>query len=449
MLFKTTGKYWHEIFFDLKEIPLEHVATRKCRYCTWETIDINNKSGYYENHLKKEHSKTLEEYLNEYPEDIVYHPTHEKKVKRLNFLNDKSNHVICEICGEKFGVITNTHLKNKHGITMKKYNELYGTPKIVSKTISNFLSENCKIINQTKTFNKSSKEEKEIIDFIKSLDLQIITNDRTVLKGVEIDILIPELKIGIEYNGVLWHSEDFGHKDLNYHLNKTLLMNFAGYGLIHIFSDEWILKKEIVKEKLKNLLKKSDGIKIGARKCNVMKIDFHLKCDFLNENHIQGEDLSPINYGAFYGDVLVGVMSFSNNRGMNNAKNSSDVFVLNRFATSKQYKISGLGSKMMKKFINDYNPKKIISFADRRWTLSHQDNLYTKIGFSYIGNSKQSYFYFKRTNTNDRFHKFRLSKKKIIQKYGFDNSLTEWEMVKLLGYDRIWDCGLFKYEINF
>jgi len=160
MLFKTTGKYWHEIFFDLKEIPLEHVTTRKCRYCTWETIDINNKSGYYENHLKKEHSKTLEEYLNEYPEDIVYHPTHEKKVKRLNFLNDKSNHVICEICGEKFGVITNTHLKNKHGITMKKYNELYGTPKIVSKTISNFLSENCKIINQTKTFNKSSKEEK-------------------------------------------------------------------------------------------------------------------------------------------------------------------------------------------------------------------------------------------------------------------------------------------------
>jgi hypothetical protein len=93
--------------------------------------------------------------------------------------------------------------------------------------------------------------------------------------------------------------------------------------------------------------------------------------------------------------------------------------------------------------------KKIISFADRRWTLSSDNNLYTKMGFTFVGNSKQSYFYFKRTNVNDRFHKFRLSKKNMIKKYGFDDKLTEWEMVKTLGYDRIWDCGLFKYEINF
>lgn len=142
-------------------------------------------------------------------------------------------------------------------------------------------------------------------------------------------------------------------------------------------------------------------------------------------------------------------MTFSNNRGMNNAKNDKNIFVLNRFATNNKYRINGLGSKILKTFIKEYLPKKIISFADRRWTLSADNNLYTKMGFTFVGNSKQSYFYFKRTNVNDRFHKFRLSKKNMIKKYGFDDKLTEWEMVKTLGYDRIWDCGLFKYEINF
>jgi hypothetical protein len=449
MAFKTTGNYWHELFFDLVEVDIKHKATRKCRYCDWETLDIKNKSGYYQNHLKKEHNKNLNDYLTEFPEDIIYHPTYSKYVKKLSHLTDEYNYVVCEICNEKFSVITNTHLKNKHNITMKKYNELYGNPKIVSKTVSNFLSESTKLFNQTKIFNNKSKEETEVVDFIKSLGVEVITNDRKLLKGMEIDILIPELKIGIEYNGILWHSEDFGSKDLNYHLNKTLLMNFAGYNLIHIFSDEWINNKNIVKEKIKHILKKSNTINIGARNCVIKKISFNEKCDFLNEFHIQSEDLSPINYGAFYDDILVGVMTFSNNRGMNNAKNDKNIFVLNRFATNNKYRINGLGSKILKTFIKEYLPKKIISFADRRWTLSADNNLYTKMGFTFVGNSKQSYFYFKRTNVNDRFHKFRLSKKNMIKKYGFDDKLTEWEMVKTLGYDRIWDCGLFKYEINF
>jgi predicted transcriptional regulator len=448
MLFKSTGVYWHELFFDLKIVEKELKPTRKCRYCDWQTIDVGNKSGYYENHLKKCHNKTMAEYIKEYPEDLFYHMSHKKSVERSNYLSEEDNHVLCEICGEKFGTITNTHLKFKHGITMKKYNELYGTPKIVSNSISKILSVNTKKMNESITPTKSSKGEKEITDFIRGLGFEVISNDRSTLKGTEIDILIPELKIGIEYNGVLWHSENFGGKDLNYHLNKTMLMNFAGYKLLHIFSDEWNNKKEIVKSKLIHILGKSNSIKIGARRCEIKRIDFNLKCDFLNEFHIQGEDLSPINYGAFYGDILVGVMTFSNNRGMNNAKNDKNVFILNRFATNKDYVISGLGNKMVRNFMLEYKPLKIISFADRRWTLSSENNLYTKMGFRYVGNSKQSYFYFKRTNTNDRFHKFRMSKKKLIKKYNFNDTMTEWEMVKLLGYDRIWDCGLFKYELS-
>lgn len=448
-VFKTTGRYWHEDFFILKENDLETKPTRKCRYCEWETTDVGNKSGYYEIHLNKIHNISLEGYLNEYPEDIVYHQKYGEKLKRNNYLSNIDNHVLCEVCGEKFSVITNTHLK-KHDLTMKKYCQLFGTPKITSNSVSKVLSDKIKYLNENVIKpNYISKDEKEVGDFLKSLGVNIITQDRKILKGKELDIVLPEHNICIEYNGVMWHSEDFGSKDLNYHLNKTLLSNFAGYGLIHLFSDEWLTKKELVKNKLKHILNKSQGFKIGARKCEIKPIDFHLKNDFMNMYHIQGEDLSPINYGAYYDNILVGVMSFTNNRGMNKGVNDSSVFVLNRFATSSDYVINGLANKLLKRFINDYNPKKIISFADRRWTLDSSNNLYTKLGFEHVGNTKQSYYYFKRTNSNDRFHKFRFSKKKMVKKYGFDNSMTEWEMVKELGFDRIWDCGLFKYELNF
>ena len=58
------------------------------------------------------------------------------------------------------------------------------------------------------------------------------------LEGQELDIVLPDLGLAFEYNGVYWHSEKF--KDKNYHLNKTnTLKENIGYKLIHINSDEW------------------------------------------------------------------------------------------------------------------------------------------------------------------------------------------------------------------
>ena len=37
------------------------------------------------------------------------------------------------------------------------------------------------------------------------------------------------------------------------------------------------------------------------------------------------------------------------------------------------------------------------------------------------------------------------NKQTISKKYGFPLELTELEMTRELGYDRIWDCGLIKY----
>lgn len=171
-------------------------------------------------------------------------------------------------------------------------------------------------------------------------------------------------------------------KNSVYHLNKTLACNQLGYKLIHIFEDEWGVNKELAKSKLKHILGVSDGVKIGARKTVIKKISKEDKSYFLDECHIQGNDKSDIFYGAYYSHILVGVMTFNSQRNM--TKNIEGEYELSRYTTRSSYIISGLASKILKQFINDYSPKSIISFADRRWTLDGNKNMYTNLGFDLV-----------------------------------------------------------------
>lgn len=65
----------------------------------------------------------------------------------------------------------------------------------------------------------------------------IISNTRKVIKPLELDLYLPELKIAVEYNGTYWHSIK-NNKNVNYHLNKSLLCRQLGIRLIHIYEFE-------------------------------------------------------------------------------------------------------------------------------------------------------------------------------------------------------------------
>ena len=55
----------------------------------------------------------------------------------------------------------------------------------------------------------TSIAETELSEFITSLNVDIVTNERTILNGKELDIYIPSHKIAIEYNVLYWHSEKY------------------------------------------------------------------------------------------------------------------------------------------------------------------------------------------------------------------------------------------------
>jgi transposase-like protein len=290
--------------------------------------------------------------------------------------------------------------------------------------------------------NKGSVCEHEIVDFLKSIlgDDRVSTNRRDIIDGKELDIVIEDLKLAIEYDSFYYHS--FSHVGKDYHIDKTIACEEKDYRLIHIFEDEWINNQNVVKSKLKSIIGNDTEKAVYARKCEVKEIDSKLKRTFLESNHIQGSDKSKIKLGLYHEDELISVMTFSENRVALGSKSKENEYELSRFATSKR--VVGAAGKLFKYFTSTYNPTKVTSYADRRFS-SLDNTLYDQIGFVLDGITPVNFWYFK-NGYNKRHHRFNFRKSLLKNKLNvFDSELTEYENMQMNGYDRIYDCGNLKY----
>lgn len=285
--------------------------------------------------------------------------------------------------------------------------------------------------------NNVSKPEREIVDYLTSNNNIVETNHRKYLSSnQELDIFIPNKNIAIEYNGLYWHNET--KRDKNYHLNKTIDCANNNIRLIHIFEDEWIYKKEIVKSRLNTILGNVTN-KIYARKCVIKEIDNETCKTFLDNNHIQGGINAPIRYGLFYNDELVSVMNFCKLRKNLGQSGSKNEYELLRFCNKLNTIVIGGASKLFQHFIKHHKPLIVKTYADRRWNTG---NLYEKLGFSFTHFSKPNYFYVIGQQRHNRFS-FR---KDVLVKQGFDASKSEHEIMFERGIHRIYDCGCLCYE---
>lgn len=276
-----------------------------------------------------------------------------------------------------------------------------------------------------------SRAELELQKFVEENlpDDEIYFGDRSTIHPLELDIHIRSKNIAIEYCDLYYHSESNG-KDKEYHLKKLQKCEENGIQLIYIFEDEWISKKDIVKNVLKNKLGLTKNY-IGARKTVCKKIENSKEYNkFLNENHLQGSGRSNVAYGLYYDDELVSVMTFSNENISRKIKN----WEINRFCTKVGFNVQGGMSKLFKSFIKDYDPASVISYVDRRWGRGES---YYSSGFELVSYTPPSYWYFK--TQDKRIHRFALRKNKDD-----DPKLTEYENRLSQGWKRIWDCGNIK-----
>lgn len=464
----------HVKHFDIELATMDSsVCETEDDYRLWaEEWCLDNKGAYRRKILEERFSIAigLGEFISNLNRFIDNHPTNEllsKRSEQFNAWLRNTSRSICPVCEKKYPGFNQTkwrvycsekccNIAKRNGgdirqtiddVCIEKYGAKGGFTKERVNSFEDIIMERYGVRNsmQLKStieksmstrkgngFLKISKGEQELYEFVLSLGLDAKQSDHSLISK-ELDILIPEKKVAIEYNGCYYHSEANGGEASAKvrHVDKTNDCEDKGYQLIHIWEDEWKLKREVVE----NMLRVKLGVRtntIFARKTKVVK-----NCDsykLLDSLHIQGNGQGSVRYGLELDDKLVAIMCF--------IKRPEDgVWELNRYAADN---VIGGFSKLLRAFQRNEIWSKIVSFGDRCVVYRHK-NTYTQNGFKEVRLNPPDYKY---TRGLERHHKFGFRKKLLAKKYNFDESMSEHEMAKEAKFFRIYNAGLIKYELT-
>lgn len=244
----------------------------------------------------------------------------------------------------------------------------------------------------------ASKQEKEVVDFIKSIyQGEIIENSKNLIYPNELDIYIPEHRLAIEFNGSYWHSiQMLGDDKKDIHFKKSKLCEEKGIRLIHVFEFYWEdpQKRKIYESIIRNALK-LDIIKVRASKTELKKITANEARNFLNENHMSGFVASKHIYGLYLEDELIHVEVFGKPRFNKNFQWESI-----RGCSKIGYMIYGGYEKVLKHFIRETNAKSIVSYVDFN---IFNGQLHDNAGFKFIGYTGPDRWYMDENNIVKRY----------------------------------------------
>ena len=455
-------EYKYSIYNFKKELNKDYGTIKRCAdYLEIKGFtDLHNKTFYNEEEKNK-----IYEFINFYSAyDLQQLLAKNTFTKKYGTDNPMKNNFIQHKC--KIGFDKNLKLKVQDYqqnnsvklVSIKELCEKYNRDKTTFPIIFNqlniptiiidgyFFIEEKYLDNLEKYFtftenHRISYLEKEIVDFIKELNIDIIENDRTIIAPKELDIYIPSKKVAIEFDGLYYHSELFVTKD--YHLAKTKFCNEKGIDLIHVFEDDWIENKEIIKSMIKSRLGIYDK-KIFARKCNIKIIDKDVAKTFFKENHLQGfASTCDLYLGLFHQDELVQAISITFN-GWHDGN-----VELTRMVTKLNTQVIGGFSKLVSYFCKTYNCNSLTSYIYRAW---FNGKGYLASGFKIIKENKPSYSYIL---NKKRFHKsgFRKDHLKKMYEKGqikvYSTDMTESEICRQNKIYRIYDCGIVKVEYKY
>jgi hypothetical protein len=254
------------------------------------------------------------------------------------------------------------------------------------------------------------------------------------LDGKEIDIVLPDHHLAIEYDGLYWHSEKAGYPKER-HLEKTLLAQKAGLQLVHVFEDEWVHQRHIVEDRLRHLTGHQLQ-KVGARRCELVEVSAREARQFEEACHLQGSAASSIRLGLRYDGKLLALMTFGRPRYRRDHQ-----WELIRCCVAGGWAVVGGASRLLAAFRSAHTGN-IISYADRRWS---KGDIYDALGFTLLGTSDPSYFYFKGDLRVNR-QTFQKAKLKELPSYQADK--TEGQIMAEEGWNRIYDCGTLVYSLT-
>lgn len=277
-----------------------------------------------------------------------------------------------------------------------------------------------------------SKTEIKLVDFIQTFySGEIITNSKSIIPPLELDIFIPTLHLAIEYNGGYWHSEKFKSKED--HLHKYNLCKDKGIRLISIWEWEYLKDKTKIENFIKNLI--SEKIKLQARKLELKAVSVSEQREFLNNNHLQGYVPCSLVLGLFQDDELIQLMTLK-------AKDKSNkIFEIGRLVTRVGYSVIGGAERLFKNLRTLVDYKEIISYNNMD---KFTGEVYERLGmqfdsitipYGWISNGKRF------------LPRYATQKSKLI-KQGHDKDKSENEIMRSIGYEKIYLTGVQKFVLR-
>lgn len=243
-----------------------------------------------------------------------------------------------------------------------------------------------------------------------------------------IDIFLPSLNIAIEYNGLVWHSEE--NRGSDYHYRRYLQCKEKGIRLIYIWEDDWLHNRSVVESSLKVKLGVGNQKKVNARDCSITHIDTEQAREFLNKTHIQGFVSGEAYISLKYNNDIVATIIIDG---------IDDSVYIKRYSTNCN--VRGGFSKLLSYISKTYIFNYFYTFSDNGIS---DGSLYEKNGFMVKNYLKPDYSYIVHGR---RVHKFNYRKDRFARDVDLEyrEGLTERELADLNNIPRIWDAGKVKW----
>ena len=295
-------------------------------------------------------------------------------------------------------------------------------------------------ITCNKCGNMKSQDEEAIADFLAQYTV-VERRNRQIIAPKEIDIYLPEFKMGIEYHGLYWHSSPRTHS--NYHREKYEAANKAGIRLVQIFEDEWLDKQDIVKNRLLAFIGKAPQYQ--ARKLKLSQIPMSEARPFLVATHIQGAGVASYCYALKDEENIVAVATFGKARSgaMTGAKVEGR-WEVTRYASTGR--VQGGFSRLLKQFKTEVDPNEIISYCDLRYG---DGKLYEATGFTLASITEPDYWWVPKGEVK-RIPRYSVQKHKLadpkhqLNKF-YAPTKTENEICTEAGWSKIHGVGSQKW----
>jgi len=245
--------------------------------------------------------------------------------------------------------------------------------------------------------------------------------DKTLLDKKELDLYLPEVQLGIEFDGTYWHSGD-RVKSRRQHLDKFNEARSKGVRVLFIREDEWDNKPEIVLSIIRNATG-GNSTKIYARKCEIMELGTKDYLAFCNENHLQGAVGASKKLGLYYEGNLVALAGFS--------KSSKYGYMLARFSVKLNTSVVGGLSKLMTAF-----GEPVYTYCDKRMFGGLG---YLSAGFEVVefGDTPDLWF----TKQGKVLSRAAMTKPAMQKRWGILEEGTQESIAASHGWDAIRYCG--------